>query len=73
MAHFSKFIKKGAKRFAVCTTTDVIEATGFINPNGEKIIVVCNNSEKSLTYALHNIDKGGYIAIPARSIQTMVI
>ncbi|MFT6986255.1 MAG: glucosylceramidase [Psychromonas sp.] len=71
--HFSKFIQKGAKRIAVCTTTDIIEATGFINPNGEKVVIVCNNSEQSLTYALHNIDKGCYICMPARSIQTVVI
>ena len=72
-AHFSKFIAKGAKRIAVCTTTDIIEATGFINPNGQKVIVVCNSSEKSLTYALHNIDKGGYISMSPRSIQTILI
>jgi glucosylceramidase len=71
-AHFSRFIKKGAKRIAVCTTTDIIEATGFINPNGEKVLVVCNNSEQNLTYALHNIDKGSYITMAARSIQTVV-
>ncbi|WP_028864425.1 glycoside hydrolase family 30 protein [Psychromonas aquimarina] len=72
-AHFSKFIKKGAKRIAVCSTTDVIETTGFINPDGQKVIVVCNNSQQNLTYALHNIDKGCYISMPARSIQTVVI
>ena len=71
--HFSKFINRGAKRIAVCTTTDVIEATGFINPNGEKVLVVCNRSEQNLSYALHNIDKGCYISMPARSIQTVVI
>jgi glucosylceramidase len=71
--HFSKFIHKGAKRIAVCTTTDVIEATGFINPNGEKVIVVCNNSSQNLTYALHHIDKGSYIRMLPRSIQTIII
>lgn len=72
-AHFSKFIKKGAKRIAVCSTTDSIEVTGFINPDGEKVLVLCNSSEKNLTYALHNIDKGCYISMPPRSIQTLVI
>ncbi|WP_413700254.1 glycoside hydrolase family 30 protein [Psychromonas sp. KJ10-10] len=71
--HFSKFIEKGAKRIAVCTTTDNIEATGFINPNGEKVIIVCNNSENHLTYALHNIDKGCYISMLPRSIQTIIV
>lgn len=72
-AHFSKFIKKGAKRIAVCSTSDVIETTGFINPNGQKVIIVCNSSNNNLTYALHNIDKGCYISMAARSIQTVII
>ena len=71
--HFSKFIKRWAKRIAVCSTTDAIETTGFINPDGQMVIVVCNSSDKNMTYALHHIDKGCYISLPARSIQTVLI
>ena len=71
--HFSKFVKKGARRVAIATTTDEIEATAFVNPDGEKVVVLLNSTEKAVSYALHNIDKGCYITMPARSMQTVVI
>lgn len=73
LGHFSKFIKKGAKRVAVCVTSDDIEATGFKNPDGSTAVIICNRTEKNLSYALHNIDKGTYITMPPRSIQTIII
>lgn len=71
--HFSKFIKKGAHRIALATTSDDLEGTAFINPNGEKVVVLLNKSDKDISYALHNIDKGCYVKMPARSMHTIII
>jgi glucosylceramidase len=72
-AHFSKFIQKGAKRVALATTSDNIEGTAFKNSDGSVVVILMNRSDNNLSYALHNIDKGGYVVIPAHSIHTLII
>ena len=72
LAHFSKFIQRGAKRIAVCSSTDSLETTGFINPNNNTVIVVCNSSNKSMSYRIQTQNKKGNVNIPARSIQTLI-
>ncbi|WED23884.1 hypothetical protein L3Q72_21875 [Vibrio sp. JC009] len=75
--HFSKFIKRGARRVAIATTSDDLEATAFVNPDGETVVVLMNRLDKEVVYALNksekNADRGAYIRMPARSIQTLII
>ncbi|MDA3851490.1 MAG: glycoside hydrolase family 30 protein [Spirochaetaceae bacterium] len=73
MAHFSKFIKKDARRVALATTSDQLEGTAFINPTGERVVILMNKSDKDISYALHNINKGTYIKMPAHSIHTLLL
>jgi glucosylceramidase len=72
MGHFSKFIKRGAKRFALVTSSDDLEGTGFLNPDGSRAVVLMNRSEKEFYYALHSREEGCYVKMPARAIQTLV-
>ncbi|GAB3522595.1 glycoside hydrolase family 30 protein [Photobacterium alginatilyticum] len=71
--HFSKFIKRGAYRVAIATTSDDLEATAFLNPNGEKVVVIMNRLDRDVVYALNNLERGCYVKMPARSIQTLII
>ncbi len=73
LGHFSKFIQKGAKRVALATTCDYLEGTAFVNPNGEKVVVLLNQSDNDVSYALHNIDRGCYVTMSANSMHTLVI
>jgi glucosylceramidase len=73
IGHFSKFIQRGAHRVAVATTSDDLEATAFINPNGEKVVVIMNRLNREVVYALNHDNQGSYVKMPAHSIQTLVI
>lgn len=71
IGHFSKFIKKGAKRLAISRFTDKLDVTGFINPDGERVIVVLNKSENDMAFTLKEHDKGGSLIINKHTILTI--
>ncbi|RWU06274.1 glycoside hydrolase family 30 protein [Pedobacter chitinilyticus] len=52
LGHFSKFIKPGAKRIITSSTRDILQTSGFLNPDGKIVIVVMNTSDKNLDYQL---------------------
>lgn len=52
LGHFSKFIKPGAKRITTSSTRDLLQTTGFINPDGRIVVVVMNASDKNVDYQL---------------------
>lgn len=45
IAHFSKYIKRGAKRIATTKYTDALDACAFLNPNGETVAVIMNTAD----------------------------
>jgi glucosylceramidase len=73
LGHFSKFIRPGARRVAVATTSDHIEATAFRNLDDQISIVIMNRLNRNVAYSLHHGNKGTYITMPANSIQTVII
>jgi glucosylceramidase len=52
IGHFSRSIRPGAVRILCATTRDELEATAFLNPDGQVAVVVLNRSEESLPFAL---------------------
>jgi len=42
MAHFSKYIRPGAKRVGVSSSTDEILVTAAENPDGSIVLIVFN-------------------------------
>ena len=52
IAHFSKFIKKGAGRIATSRFSDKIEAVSFKNPDGSVVTVVLNRTDSDVDYTL---------------------
>ncbi len=73
MAHFSRFIRPGAKRIGVESSDNGLLVTAAKNPDGTIAIVVFNESadKKNMTIALG--DKTRAIAINAKAIQTIQI
>lgn len=77
IGQFSRYIKEGAVRIATTRYTDAIEVTGFLNPDGERVIVLFNKSEKEVEYSLREKaeDAAGYLGtcgkIAPHSIQTI--
>ncbi|BCN32198.1 glycoside hydrolase family 30 protein [Anaeromicropila herbilytica] len=73
IGQFSKFILPGAKRIAHTRYTDHIEVTAFLNPNGEKVVVLMNKSEKEVPVILSVCGTGTELTIGEHSIVTLVL
>ena len=46
IGHFSRFIKRGAKRMLISRFTSQVEAAGFVNPDGGKVAVLLNRMDE---------------------------
>jgi glucosylceramidase len=70
LAHFSRNIRRGARRFESSGTVSGIEHLGVENPNGEKVLIVTNpNDVKTMTLKLG--DKLANLSLPASSVSTL--
>jgi glucosylceramidase len=70
IGHFSRSVRPGAVRILCATTRDELEATAFLNPDGEVAVVVLNRSEEGLPFALKFEGAAAVIESPAHSILT---
>ncbi|MCA8829936.1 glycoside hydrolase family 30 protein [Hymenobacter pini] len=73
IGHFSKFIRPGAKRVAVTSSRDVLQATAFLNTDGKVAVVVMNQTEKEQPFQLWIKGQAAPTTSPAHSIMTMVV
>lgn len=73
IGHFSKFIKPGAKRVLCSSSRSQLLSTAFQNPNGDLVVVVMNESDKSANFVLSIADHAAKTTAPAHSITTLVI
>lgn len=72
IGHYSKFVKRGAKRIAVTKYTDKFYTTAFVNPDGTKVCVIMNNSDADMPAFIRWHDKCTKISMAAHSISTLV-
>jgi glucosylceramidase len=73
LGHFSKFVRPGAKRIAITTSRDVLQATAFINTDGKIAVVVLNTTDQKLDYRLWIQGKAAETESLPHSIATLVI
>jgi len=73
IGHFSSFIHRGAKRIGVSSSRDHIETTGFINPDGEIVVIIFNKSDQATDLKLCIDNKAADIRSLAHSIMTVLI
>ncbi len=73
LGHFSKFIKKGAKRVSCFSSANNLLTTAFLNPDKSIVIIAMNQGDNALNYSLNIQNKMANQSIPAHAIQTMVI
>jgi len=52
IGHFSKFVRPGARRIAVTTNRDWLQATAFRNTDGKVAVVVMNSGDKPQEFQL---------------------
>lgn len=72
IGHFSKFIKKGAKRINTVASRSQLIATSFKNNDGKIVTVVLNLSDKKVTYYLCIGTAATEVTILPTAIQTLV-
>lgn len=73
IGHFSKYIRKGAKRIAFTRYTDKLEVTAFKNTDGSVAAVLLNRSEEAKKVNLRVQGKHTEFEVPASAIVTCVI
>jgi glucosylceramidase len=70
-AHFSRVVKRGARRFETTGKLAGVEHVGFENPDGQKVLVVTNIGPAK-TATLNQASKTADLALPADSITTLL-
>lgn len=72
IGHFSRYIREGAVRIGTTRYTDGFEVTGFLNTNGERVVILLNKSDKEWEYVIRENGMGTKGKIEAHSIQTII-
>ncbi|HLZ42325.1 MAG TPA: glycoside hydrolase family 30 beta sandwich domain-containing protein [Candidatus Sulfotelmatobacter sp.] len=69
-AHFSRSVKRGARRFESASTTAGVDQVAFENPDGQKILVI-TNSGAGKTIFLKQANQVAEVALGADSVATL--
>ena len=73
IGHFSKYLKRGAKRIAITRYTDALDVCAFRNPNGDIVCVLLNSSNLNLPVNIRIKDTVTEIQINAHTIKTFLL
>jgi glucosylceramidase len=70
-AHFSRNLRRGARRFESTATVPGVEHAAFENPNGQKVLVITNSTNaKSITLKL--AEQIANASLPEKSVSTLI-
>ncbi len=72
IGHFSRYIRPGAKRIACHSDADGLEATAFLNPDGQIAVVVLNETARTVAFALRFEGLSGVVESRPHSIVTLL-
>lgn len=72
IGHFSRFIKKGARVMLTSSYQKNLESVGFVNPDGEKVAIVFNNSDEEESFELYDGQKICPLTITPHAIMTVL-
>jgi glucosylceramidase len=72
IGHFSKFIQPGAKRIAVSSNRAQLQATGFKNPDGSKVVIVMNAGDTQVDYRMYIRNQAAELISLPHSIMTVI-
>lgn len=70
MGHLSKFVEPGAYRIDSNTFKDDLENVAFQNPDGSRVVLVCNRSKDEKTFQVNEGDRSFGYTLPAESAVT---
>ena len=72
IGQISKFVKPGAVRVATTRYSDAVDVVAFKNPDGERVVVILNKSDKDAALTLREYDYSKDYTVAAHSIVTLV-
>lgn len=70
--HFSHFIENDAHVILTSSYSSQIEHVGFINPNGDKIIVLYNNGSVSVDFRIVENEKECSLKLSSKEVATVI-
>lgn len=70
IGHVTRFVRPGAQRIISASTLDELEASAFINPDGQVAVIVMNRTDKNCSFALKYEHLSAVADSPAHSIST---
>jgi glucosylceramidase len=73
IAHFSKYVAPGARRLQLAKKDKSLQTIAFVNPDGSRVIVVCNPADDARDFTLAVDDDVRACRVPARGIHTYVV
>lgn len=73
IGHFARFVQPGARRVLCAASREALEATAFVNPDGGAAVIALNRTAQPLPFALSVGGHSHRVALPARSIATLLL
>lgn len=73
IAHFSRFIKRGAVRLGTSTFCEDLKTVAVENPNGEIVLIILNCAEKDYEISIRLERDTAALSIPSKTISTYII
>lgn len=70
--HFSHFVQPGAKRMLTSSYHHDLECVGFVNPDGTRVLILLNRSDRSIAYRLMEDEHRYKADVAAHSIVTLL-
>ncbi|WP_022764792.1 glycoside hydrolase family 30 protein [Butyrivibrio sp. XPD2006] len=71
IGHFSRYIKEGAKLIWTSCYTDRIKSVGFVNPDGERVLILLSESDVDTAVTVAEGESSAKLIVKAHSIQTL--
>ena len=72
IGHFSRYIKRGARQVMSSRYTDKVETAAFVNPDGERVVVILNKTDAPVEITLREDGIGSSMVIEAHTIMTCI-
>ena len=72
IGHLSRYIKEGARLiWSSCYTKD-LDTAAFVNPTGERVVVIMNSSDKNVPLVIKENDTSVDLMMAPHSIKTVI-
>lgn len=72
LGHVSRFVVPGSRRFLVSRCTTDVECAGFLRPDGARVLVALNRTERLQRFAVAERPWTARVELPAHSMATYV-